>query len=209
MSVRQLVGEAPYRMALHVYPNGDGKFAQGFQEAVEHWEGFYGEHLRPIEAVLFELLMEDGEPWLIHPSWNPPSKDKPSMLYTEGHNIFRDRRWDLIDRAIDLRANAYWRQEYLPKAPRGLDGGGMSPAASYWLQFHRVVRARLHHVTVRFEALPLVDLDRHSGGEYGWLELELLALEDLRKAGKLTPRGYYRLRNERIERLVQIETKLT
>jgi hypothetical protein len=42
------------------------------------------------------------------------------------------------------------------------------------------------------------------GSEYGRLELELLALEDLRRAGRLTVRGYYKCRNERLARLGEL-----
>jgi len=195
---------------LHVYPDKDGKLRERFRELVEDWEARNWDLYRPIEAVSYEPLMEDGEPWLVHEAWKPISKDNLSTLFTPSMEIFRNHRWDLIERAVNLRENGYWRQEYLPKAPRGLDGGGMSPATAYWLTFKRVVRKRLHKVVVRFEAVPLADIRRYLGvtsPEYDRLEENLVALEALRNAGKLTPRAYYELRIKRLDRLEELETE--
>ena len=101
VSIRQ-VGSR-YQVELCVYPDEKGKFADNFQELVEWWERVYGKELRPVETVAFEPLREHGMPWVMHPTWEPPSKDKLSLLYTESRNIFRERRWTVIDRAISLR----------------------------------------------------------------------------------------------------------
>lgn len=194
---------------LRVLPNDKGKFSPHFQQLIEGWEKATSGHMRPVGKVTWEPLMEDGEPWLIHEAWDPPSEDNPAVMFTDAYEVFRNRRWQLIDRAVNfLRANAYWRQEYLPRAPQGLDGGGMSPATAYWRTFQRVVRKRLARVRVRFESISLTALNRHSDGEYGGLELSLLGWEDLRKAGKLTPRGYYEQRNEWLDKLRAIEAEV-
>ena len=191
---------------LHIYPDADGKFRGPFQERVEEWERA-NEGMRAVEALFFSPQMEHAQPWLRHPAWEPMSKDNLSMLYTESRTIFRERRWDVIERAINMREQGYWRQEYLPQMPTGpaaLDGGGASPAYTNMRMFHRITRSRLHEVLVRFEAIPLSAIERHDD-EYGQLELEVLVLEDLRKEGKLTPRAYYMDRNERFEKLGLIE----
>jgi hypothetical protein len=204
MSVRQLAGGSPYRMALEVYPK-EGKFAPGFQEAVEHWEGYYGEHLRAVGPMEFEPLMDDGKPWLIHPAWEPRDPNQLSTLYTEGANVFRVRRWPIIDRAVNLREHGYWRQEYGPQFMNEAPAVP-SPGFSHLRMFRRVVRARLDHIQVRFEAMPLADIERYSGGEYGQLELELLALKDLYEADKLTGMAYLKCCHERWNRLGELET---
>ena len=196
---------------LFVYPEQGGPLKPRFQELIEEWERANG-GMRPIEAVSFEPQMEDGSPWLVHPAWKPVSKDNLSTLYTESRIIFRKRRWDIIERAINLRENGYWRQEYLPQmptGPRSLDGGGASPAYSHMLMFRRIARKRLYRVVVRFEAISLVELRRFLGAtapEYARLEDELEGLENLRKAGKLTPRAYYKGRVKRWGRMDQLET---
>ncbi len=192
---------------LHVYPDADGKLKGRFQELIEEWERIH-EGFRPVEAVLFEPQTEDGSPWLRHPAWEPLSEDTLSMLYTESRIIFREKRWGVIERAINLREMGYWRQEYGPQFEGMIDGGGMSPGTSHLLMFRRVARARLHHVVVRFEAIPLSELKRYCGAVvpgYAELEDEVEALEALRAKGKLSPRAYYQLRNERFDKLGQIE----
>jgi len=195
------------KVELHVYPDKDGKFNGRFQELVEDWWQRNDEHFRPVEAIAFEPLMEDGEQWLVHSAWKSVSKDNLSTLYTEGRNIFREHRWSVIDRAVYLREMGYWRQEYGPQFKGMLDGGGMSPGTAHWRMFRRVVRKRLHKVVVRFEAVSLADIERYSDGEYGQLELEALVWEDLRKEGKLTPRTYFEQQNERFDRLGQLEVE--
>ncbi len=200
------------RVELHVYPNKEGKFSARFQELVEDWEQRNGDHFRPIEAVIFEPLMEDGEQWLIHPSWEREvafgfKDDNLSTLYTEGRNIFRDHLWRVIERAINLREMGYWRQEYQPQFEGAIDGGGMSPGWAHWLMFRRVARKRLHKVVVRFEAVSLTELRRLLGAtapEYARLEDEVEALEALREKGKLSPRAYY---TGRFDRLGQLEAE--
>ena len=198
------------KVELFVYPeHPDMKLGPRFQELVEEWERVHSDFTGAIETVTFEPELEDGSPWLLHKSWKPPSKDKPSLLYTESRNIFRDRRWDIIDRAINLREMGYWNQEYRAQFEGQISGGGGSPGYMHLKMFRRVTRARMHHVVVRFESIPLSELRRYLGAtapEYARLEDGLAALEDLRKAGKLTPRAYYRLRNERLDRLEQLET---
>lgn len=198
------------RVELYVYPDADGKFKGRFQERVEDWER-QRRAWRPVEAVTFEPQMEDGSPWLVHEAWKPVAKDNLGQLHTLARNIFRERRWDIIERAINLREMGYWRQEYLPQmptGPRSLDGGGMSPAMSHLLMFRRGVRARLYRVAVRFEAIPLSELRRHLGAtdpEYARLEDELEALKNLNKKGKLIPRAYYKGRVKRWDRLAELE----
>ena len=92
----------------------------------------------------------DGQGW----TQFSESLGSPTTLYTPAGTIFRCRHWDIIDRAVYLRTNAYWRQKYLPKmvsGPASLAGGGMSPATSHYLMFQRVARSRLHRIEVRFE----------------------------------------------------------
>lgn len=205
------------RVELHVYRDEDGKFRDRFQELVEDWEARTGsptplrpfEGFHPVGKVTWEPVMEDGEPWLIHPSWDPPSEDNPAVLVSNVHYVFRERRWVLIQRAVDLRQHAYWRQEYLPKAPRGLDGGGMSPGMAYYRMYCRVARSRLHKVIVRFEAIPKAELRRYLGAtepEYAWLQDEVEALDKLYRNEKLTTRTYLRCRQERWDRMDELET---
>lgn len=194
-------------VVMDVFPDEEGKFAFNFQHAIQAWRLNTQELFRPVEAVFFEPRLEDGSPWLVHPAWEPVSKDNLSTLYTESRTIFRERRWDVIERAVNLREMGYWRQEYGPRMEQiaRYDTGIPSVAYSHLRMFRRVTRARLHHMRVRFEVVPLAEIERHAGDEYGQLELEVLVLEDLRKADKLTPRAYYQDRNERFDKLGVIE----
>lgn len=140
------------KVELNVHPDEAGKFASVFRERMEAWEAVSGEHFQPIEAVMFDLLEEDGSHWLVHPAWGRGPygmhfPESPAMLYTEAHNVFRDRRWDIIDRAVSLRENGYWRQEHPP-------GAGPWDSWDPFLGWRRAQRARLHRVVVKFEAVP-------------------------------------------------------
>ena len=156
--------------------------------------------------------MEDGSSWLVHPAWEPVSKDNLSLLYTEGHNVFRDRRWDVIERAIHLRELGYWRQEYEPRiqsyGAAALSGGGMSFGTSHYRMFRRAARDRLYRVRVYFEAIPLSEFRRFLGAtapEYARLQDELEALGVRHKKGQISPRAYLKCRLERYERMEQLE----
>jgi hypothetical protein len=188
---------------LRVLPNAEGKFALHFQQLIEGWERATGGHMRPVGAVTFEPLMEDGEPWLMHRDWDPTDKDKPAVLYTSMGNVFRERRWPVIDRATDLRKHAYWRQ--LKEVPWANQPDLRFEA---WRQWSRRMRGMLHRVRVHFEAVTQDEWRRQLGplaGEYGSLELEVLALRDLHREEKLTTRGYYKCLGERWHRMGQIE----
>jgi hypothetical protein len=198
------------KVELHVYPDKDGKFSGRLQELVEDWQQ-RSERFRPTGKVTWEPVLQDGTPWLVHSAWLPASEDNLSVLLSESRDIFREHRWDLIQRAINLREMGYWRQEYgsMYQDAHSLGGGGMSQGWGDFLMYRRVVRKRLYKVVVRFEAVSLAEIRRYLGvtnPEYDRLEGEIDALEALRADGKLTPRTYYEKRNERFERLAQIET---
>lgn len=198
---------------LFVYPKQGGPLKPRFQELIEEWERTNAD-FRPIEAVFFGPQTEDGSPWLVHPAWDrePMSKDNLSLLHTESRIIFRDRRWDIIERAIDLREMGYWRQKYMPEiqsyGAAGLAGGGMSFGTSYYRMFRRAARNRLYRVRVHFEAIPLSEFRRFLGvtaPEYARLQDELEGLVNLHKKGKISPQAYLKGRMERYERMEQLE----
>lgn len=192
---------------LFIQPDEEGKLAGPFQKLFEGWEEADRGHFRPTGKLTFDIRMEDGSPWLVHPAWEPPSEDNLATLHTPTRNIYRDRRWDLIERAVNLRERGYWNQEYGPQweayqaHPNGLDGGGCSPAYSHLCMFRRVTRKRLHRVLVRFDAVPVAGL----GPEHVRLESKLDVLERLRRADKLTVRTYYQRRNAILDQLEEIE----
>lgn len=160
MSVRCARLPGPMRVKLTVYPN-ERKFGPGMQDRVEGWEEIYGEDFRPTGDAIFDFLEADGSPWLMHPEWSPPSKDNPAVVFTQAAMFFIGRRWDLIDRAVDTRENAYWRAKLAPK-PGLAELASITWNTDYlalpgelsraYLKWRREVRSKLAWVVVRFDA---------------------------------------------------------
>lgn len=138
------------RVELTVYPRA-GKFASGFQKRVETWERWNGKHFRPIEAVVYAPLEADDSPWLAHSAWNPPSLDNPAILYSEAAEVFENRRWRLIDRAVALRLNAFWRAEWWSYW-EGTSIGEARDRYRVFLVWRDRMLQRLDRVVVTFEA---------------------------------------------------------
>lgn len=58
--------------------------------------------------VAFDIFDERGESWLKHEVWN----DSPTSLQVKGRKFFEERDWNLVQHAVRLRVNGWWRQEH-------------------------------------------------------------------------------------------------
>ena len=122
----------PLRVELFVYIDVLGiNLVPRFQGLIESWERDHAD-FRPMGDVEFEPQTDLGSSWLVHEAWGP---DSPMRFYTESRTIFRDRRWDTIERVIYQRENAYWDQLREDGPP---------------------IKSRPSRVRVRFEAVRLL-----------------------------------------------------
>ena len=120
----------------------EGRFEGSFKTAFEDFT--QNNPLKKADGrVWFKFLKGNGEPWLLHPSWDPDNPDEPGDLYSDAETIFTQGRFYVVDRAVDLRVSSYWRAD-----SSGTQSLRDLRARSEW---SKKQRAELHEVLVTFE----------------------------------------------------------
>jgi hypothetical protein len=88
------------------------------------------------------------------PAWDG---DGLNNLWGDAHEILEKHRWDLIDRAVNLRQHGYWRQEVCPpKSYENMSAEEFHERGARWLAWHREQRAKLAYIKIQFEAQPRI-----------------------------------------------------
>jgi hypothetical protein len=122
------------------YDKLDEQFREGIEGLEEQWPD-----MAVSQKVDFEPFDKKGGDWLMSAAW----KGDERTLQVEPDAIFKERRWDMVKRAVDLRESKYWRREGQKDASK-TNG---EPVWDVFMTWRREQRERLGSVEVRFMGL--------------------------------------------------------